>query len=118
MTTKWTSTTLSGSDAPPPQIPLGEKSGVLLLYGKNAFGDKIYSYLKLTLNNMQRLKGAIQSGQSFTPSDFGEVIAAGRGEPTDTIRAEIAAMHPVMDAQKPQKPKPEIPAGKKAWDEY
>lgn len=91
---------------------------VLLLYGKNTFGDKIYSYIKINLPNLPSLKTAIKSGKGFNPSDFGEVIAAGKGEPPNEVRAEIAAMYQVLDTQKPQQPTTPAPTEKKAWDEY
>lgn|GEM_PF-3306754 len=101
---------------------LETRTGVLLLYGKNSFGDKIYSYLEITIPNLRRLKAATMSGEAFTPSDFGTVIAAGRGEPTEEVKAEIAATHQVLDGRtapaKPAASAAPIPAAKKAWDEY
>lgn len=119
MTTKWTSKAFSGNDSGmPPSGMFDEQFIVLLLYGKNSFGDKIYSYLKITLANLRKLKAAIDAKQGFVPSDFGEVVAAGRDEPTPEIRAEIAAMYPIMDDRKAQKPVTSAPVEKKAWDEY
>lgn len=117
--TKWTSTNLNPGDSSGGGKGMAEEFVVLLLYGKNSFGDKIYSYLKITLPHLQDLKSAIRAGQGFNPSDFGEVIAAGKGEPSAEIRAEIAAQYQVLDTQTPAKPAAaEIPAEKKAWDEY
>ena len=128
MSTKWTTNGISGKEAPPSAAPrpMTESFGVLLLYGKNSFGDKIYSYLKITLPNLPRLKSAIMSGKGFTPSDFGEVIAAGKGEPTAEVRAEIAAKHTVMGntntSSSASNPPPAAvaakPEEKKNWDEY
>lgn len=118
MATKWTSNSLDDGDISEPQRPLGDEFVVLLLYGKNPFGDKIYSYLKVTLSNLQKLKAAIHLGQGFNPSDFGEVVAAGRDEPTDAVRLEIASMYQVMDAHAIPKPISAAPAQKKAWDEF
>ena len=123
MTTQWTSNV-----APPgngnllgiSKEEMETRTGVLLLYGKNSFGDKIYSYLEITIPNLRRLKEAALKGEPFTPSDFGTVIAAGRGEPTDEVRAEIAALHQVFDGRTvvPKPAAAPIPAAKKAWDEY
>ena len=61
----------------------------------------------------------MQSGKGFTPSDFGEVIAAGKGDPSDAVRQEVSAMYPIFDAQKSAKPAAmDAPKEKKAWDEY
>ncbi len=120
MTTKWTSKSVTGSDSgSPPPGTFGDQFVVLLLFGKNSFGDKIYSYLKITLANLPRLKSAILTGQGFNPSDFGEVVAAGKGEPVEAVRNEIASMYQVLDPQKPTKSLDEfLSAEKKAWDEY
>lgn len=92
---------------------------VILLYGKNSFGDTIYSYLKITLGGIEKLKAAMLLGLPFTPSDFGSIIAAGRGEPTDEVKAEIGGMYYVMTAQTeevaPRATKVEEPI---SWDEY
>lgn len=117
MNTKWTSTTVPSGE----QSALGDQFVVLLLHGKNSFGDKIYSYLKITLNNLARLKSAIKSDGGFNPSDFGEVLSAGRGEPSESVRAEMKSMYQVVDSAKSgSKPATPVapPAEKKAWDEY
>ncbi len=119
MTTKWTSTGLPGSDSAGGSRGLSDEFVVLLLYGKNSFGDKIYSYLKITLPNLQHLKSAILAGKGFNPSDFGEVISAGKGEPSPEVRAEISATYQVVNATDAVKPlNTAIPTEKKAWDEY
>jgi hypothetical protein len=120
MTTKWTSNTIPGDvSSTMPSRVLDNDSVVLLLYGKNSFGDKIYSYIKITLANIKKLKAAIETGKGFTPSDFGEVVAAGRGEPTAELRAEIASMYQVMDVQNSSAhAAAPLPPEKKEWDEY
>jgi hypothetical protein len=117
MTTKWTTTNaMPGNNGP--QDRLGEEFVVLLLHGKNSFGDKIYSYLKITLADLQRLKSAMQSGKGFTASDYGTVIAAGKGEPSPEVRAEVSAMYPIMNDQRASRPPMAPTTQKKAWDEY
>ena len=105
-----------------------EDYGVLLLRGKNNFGNLIYSYVKVAFSNIERLQLSLKNRLPFNPSDFGEVIAAGTGEPTPEVQAEIAAQYPMID----QKPSGESgatsssavgasaapPIVKKAWDEY
>ncbi len=118
MTTKWTSNAIHGNESSP--VPQGEieRFVVLLLYGKNSFGDKIYSFLKIKLPDLPTLKSAILSGGGFNPSDFGTVVAAGRGEPTSEVRAEVSSMFEILDTQAIAKQKVEIPEEKKSWDEY
>jgi hypothetical protein len=122
MATQWTSNALSGGGGGlPPGDELDSKSLVLLLYGKNSFGNKIYSYVKITLGNLKKLKAAIDLGKGFMPSDFGEVLYAGTGEPTDAVRTEMKALYQVMDSQKKAASAEAYPAAntkKKAWDEY
>lgn len=67
---------------------------VLLLNGKNPSGERIYSYLKVTLQDLQRLKSAVNAGKGFTPSDFGEIVAEGLGDPTEEVKARIAKDYP------------------------
>ncbi len=100
-----------------------DEFAVILLQGKNSFGDMIYSYVQVTLPNIKRLYSALNSGEDFSPSDFGTIIAAGKGVPSDEIRAEMAAsyknLQPIAPASfPPAKSAASIPEEKKAWDEY
>ncbi len=89
------------------------------MYGKNSFGDKIYSYLKITLGGLDKLKLAIQVGKMFSPNDFGTIIAAGRGEPSDDVRAEIASTYKILDTKPSAPPMAAVTVTeKKSWDEY
>ena len=121
MSSKWSET---GSSATPDFSEFfKEDYGVLLLRGKNNFGDHIFSYVKISLPNLARFKSAMRNHLPFNPSDFGEVIAAGTGEPTDELKAEIAAQYPMLDnkatsggsAATNTEPAPIL---KKNWDEY
>lgn len=120
MSAKWTSKPIS--ETAEKTAKLNEQFVVLLLYGKNNFGDKIYSYLKINLPNLPKLKAAIKMGKGFNPSDFGEVIAAGKNEPPNDVRSEIASNYQVLDSKgnaAPQQPAaPAQVTEKKAWDEY
>jgi hypothetical protein len=95
-----------------------EEGAVVLLRGKNSFGDKIYSYVKVSNRNIERLQECIRSRQPFNSSDFGEVVAAGTGEPTAEVIAELASQYPMLDQPKPVIAAPPAPVQKKAWDEY
>jgi hypothetical protein len=118
MTSKWSSNTLTESGSKPNFDELfKDEYAVLLLQGKNNFGDMIYSYLKVALPNIKSLYATLQAGKGFTPSEFGTVIAAGKGLPSAELRAEISSQYKILDPQKP----PALsatPADKKAWDEY
>ena len=100
-----------------------DEYAVILLQGRNSFGDMIFSYVEVTLPNIKRLYAALNSGEDFAPSDFGSIIAAGKGNPPDSMREEMARTHnmlqpitpPVFNANNNAQP---IPAVKKAWDEY
>ena len=120
MTSKWTSKPIP-DPSKAKSLSMDDQFVVLLLYGKNSFGDQIYSYLKIHLPNLPKLKAAIKAGKGFNPSDFGEVVAAGKGEPTTEVRAEITSAYQVLDSQgNPMNPMP-VPGmnkEKKAWDEY
>ncbi len=95
MAARWTSK--DGGKAPDFSELFKEEFAVLLLRGKNSFGDNIYSYVKVALPNIKRLYAALSADSTFNPSDFGEVIAAGVGEPSPEIQAEIAALYPDLN---------------------
>jgi hypothetical protein len=73
------------------------KEVVLLVQGTNLFGDPIYSYVKVALRNYTKLRKAMLAGDNFTPSDFGEVVAAGRGHPTPEIKDEMRVQFGMVD---------------------
>lgn len=89
MVGNWFSKTLGKS--PPVQDYTGtQKEMVLLLViGRNTFGDEIYSYLRLPMRRMTELKTALDSGQPFTPANYGVVVAAGRGKPPADVIEEV-----------------------------
>ncbi|MBV8939578.1 MAG: hypothetical protein JO089_07035 [Alphaproteobacteria bacterium] len=91
---------------------------VILMQGKNTFGDRIFSYLKITLRDLKRMQAAVQAGQPFSPSDFGTVLAAGKGEPTPEQRAEISSMYKILDNKSESAAAAAPPPAPKAWDEY
>lgn len=95
MSTKWTAPGLN-KNSPPVEIPddLKDEPIVVLLYGKNMFGDRIYSYVEIPLRNLQPLRDKLAAKMQFSPSDFGTVVAAGKGEPNQSVKDEIASTHP------------------------
>lgn len=119
MATQW-NTKVFGEDGDSPTYneSLGD-AVVLLLRGKNTFGDRIYSYLKVAGEDLSRMQSAASSGQPFNPSDYGTVVAAGQGEPTAEVRQEIESTYKVLasgtqQAQAPVAPPPE----EKGWSEF
>jgi hypothetical protein len=98
-----------------------DEYAVILLQGRNSFGDSIYSYVEVTLPNIKRLYAALNSGDDFTPSDFGTILLAGKGAPSEEVRKEMSSTHNMMQPIAPaifQKGSPPMPVQKKAWDEY
>ena len=75
---------------------------VILLQGANLFGDAVYSYLQLTGRHLKDMFGKMQAGENFKPSDFGAVLAAGRGQPPQEVREEMAATYNMIDVPMPQ----------------
>ena len=49
---------------------------------------------------MDAMSRAIHSGEDFTPSDFGEVIAEGVGSPTEEVKRELSKKYPMFDKPK------------------
>lgn len=90
---------------------------VILLQGKNSFNDRIFSYLKLTFRNFLVMREVMALKKPFLPSDFGTVLAAGKGDPTPELRSEMAIAYqlvdtpqfvPQMDTAPPPPPKPDF----------
>lgn len=126
MSTKWSSEALGKDGSVDFAALLKDESTVILLRGKNVFGDLIYCYLKITYGDIAKLQEAVGAPGTFNITDFGSVIAGGKGEPPPEVEAEIALTYPMLEKPKPisfgspsAKPaQPALPAEKKAWDEY
>lgn len=78
---------------------------VILLQGKNVFDDQLYTYLKLPYGNLLKLRKSIQNKDNFLPSDFGTVIAAGKGSVPAELHSEMAVTYGLIEAPKPKMPK-------------
>lgn len=92
---------------------------VILLQGKNVYGDPIFTYLQLTLKSLQQLRDKMRAAQDFMPAEYGEVLAAGRGEPSAELRSEMAVTHNMVDVPRPKPaaaPSYAVPQPK-LWDE-
>ena len=64
--------------------------------GFNNFGDKIYNYIKMKFKDYDNLRDDIKKGGRFDVRGYGEVIAAGKGEQTPEVKAEIAAQYKMI----------------------
>lgn len=76
----------------PPTQDFGDvenEMATLLVQGKNTFGDDIYAYINMPLNRIQELQQKLANNEKFMPSEFGTVLAAGRGKPSDEVKAEV-----------------------------
>lgn len=81
-----------------------EEVVVILLQGKNVYNDPIYIYLKLKLKDLMALRAKMAKREDFMPAEYGEVLAAGKGEPSAELRSEMAITHGMIDVPKPQPP--------------
>ncbi len=78
-----------------------EDETVVLIASTNMFGDPIYVYIKVSMRNFGKLRDTMISGQNFSPSDFGEVLAAGRDTPPQTVVDEMRVKYKMVDIPKP-----------------
>ena len=117
MNTRWVTKAFSKNSTPVViDESLLDEEVVIFMQGKNVFEDRIYSYIKLPLRNLQRLKTALTNNENFIPSDFGTVLFAGKGEPTPELRSEMAVTYGLIDVPKP--PPPQINTSQPAfWGE-
>lgn len=79
-----------------------EEIGVILMQGKNVYGDPIYTYLRLPIKNLIVMREKIVRRENFMPAEYGEVLAAGKGEPSAELRSEMAVAHNMIDVPKPK----------------
>lgn len=62
---------------------------LLLVLGRNAFGDDIYTYITLPTYRVDEIREKLAHGGNFVPAHYGTVVAAGRGKPTPDITDEV-----------------------------
>ncbi len=117
MSTQWNTKSI-GKNLDLMQNGLLEEEIVILLNGKNSFGNRIYSFLKLKLKDAMRIHTAIQEGEQFNPSDYGTVVAAGTGDPPDDVRMEIASQYKFVNTTRGIVPADTVKLEEKPWDEY
>lgn len=78
-----------------------EKSLVIMLEGKNIFGDRIFSYLDLHLGMLVELKKTMDSGADFSPASFGKVVASGTGSPSTELLEDMSRRYNMVDLPPP-----------------
>lgn len=61
---------------------------VLLIRGENPEGGKIYAYIAVRADKLEDFMEAQKSG-TFFPEDYGMILEAGEGEPSDEVRARM-----------------------------
>jgi hypothetical protein len=66
-----------------------EGLATLLILGTNVFGDEMFTYLRFPTDRLDEVKAALASGEDFAPNNYGTVIAAGRGKPSEQVIAEV-----------------------------
>jgi hypothetical protein len=121
MSTKWSAEVLNNGAVDFDDL-FKDQFAILLLRGKNVFGDFIYCYLKASIKQIKELNTVLKGDKEFAITDYGTVVAAGKGNPPDDIKAEIALAFPgAVDTpgklhQGINAP-PEV-LEKKGWDEY
>ncbi len=115
---KWMTPTFArGGHFPDVPEDLLDEEVVILLHGRNIFNNKVYSYLQVTLRNLVKLKQAIDDDANFMPSDFGTVLAAGKGEPSDELKAEMTATYNMAEPSRPKAQASTSFAQPTLWDE-
>ncbi len=88
-----------------PDAPLDpdllEKEVVVLVQSRNFFGDKVFSYVKLTFSSLNQMMKKMVTNEGFLPSDYGTVIAAGRGDPSEELKEEMRTTYNLVDVPQP-----------------
>jgi hypothetical protein len=121
MSTKWSAEVLNSGGVDFDDL-FKDQFAILLMRGKNVFGDFIYCYLKANIKQLKELNQMLKADKEFVITDYGTVVAAGKGDPPDDIKAEIALAFPgaVETAAKLHHgahAPPDV-LEKKGWDEY
>lgn len=92
---------------------LADEKVTLLVQGRNTDGDEIYAYIHMEIARIHELQFKLASGKNFHPTEFGTVVAAGQGQPTEAVKAEIGESQFMIEFEPPSLPSlpPPGPAG-------
>ena len=82
---------------------------IILMQGDNLFGDLIFSYTRYTGRQLRQMFGKMQAGEDVRPADFGEVLASGRGEPSEALVEEMRVKHNMIPIDMPSRASTLIP---------
>jgi len=86
---RWQTRAVStSSDSNSASVPEDETT-LVLIQGTNPFGERIYCYLEVDYKTYQIIKPKMLNNEQFNPRDYGRIVAAGLGQPSDETRAEI-----------------------------
>jgi len=61
---------------------------ILLVRGENLEGGTIFAYVAVRADKLESFMAAQKTG-TFYPEDFGVIIEAGEGEPSDDVRKKM-----------------------------
>lgn len=76
---------------------------VVLVYGDNVFGDQVFAYVKMNIQNAKILKADIESGKQIDVNQYsGEIVAAGRGTPHRDLEEEIIKEYRMLPVSQPE----------------
>jgi hypothetical protein len=78
-----------------------DKSLVIMLQGKNVFGDRIFTYLELRLGMLPELKKAMDSGADFSPFSFGKVVAGDTRNASPELLEDMSRRYNMVDFPPP-----------------
>lgn len=120
MNTTWKTSAFSKNSTPVEvDDALLQEKIVILLQGRNIYGDQIFTYLQMTLKALQQLRDKMRRNEDFMPAEYGAVLAAGKGEPSPEMRSEMAVTHNMVDVPRPKMaPPPSFAVPQpKLWDD-
>lgn len=81
----------------PIEALLSDDFRILLLRGKNTHGDRVYAYVKIRSLDVEKLESAMKGEGNFNLGQFGEIIAAGRGEPPADVKRDVDIAYPTIE---------------------
>ncbi|GIJ80558.1 AAA ATPase domain-containing protein [Micromonospora phaseoli] len=84
------------------------KLALLLILGVNMAGDEIYSYLRVTEQQIEDVRAALATGAPFTPADFGTVVISGQDKPSPEVTELVGVPDFLIHFNKPS---PAAPGG-------
>lgn len=82
------------------RMKMMDEKVTIALIGKNVIGERMFAYLHLRYGKLIELRETLGGKGNFLPSDYGEVIAAGEGEPSEELHAWMVVQYGLMAAPK------------------